>query len=391
MLRIVMKAIAWVLIVILAVSVGVSVMYAYKSSTAPSKVGTDEFYFGVTCGFNTTRENEQLIDRVKDYTNLFIIDSWDVAQNETMLNEICDYAANAGLKFIVYFDLISGTSPDHPATYPWHQGWLTSAKTRWGDKFLGIYLHDELGGKQADENNFFENASDYSDAANRFVANITSYGSNQFAKTNDIPIFMADYALYWWDYLGGYDTVFVELGWNVSTTQQIALCRGAANMQDKDWGAIITWKYNQPPYLGNGTEMYDDMLSAYDAGAKYVVVFNYAKDLVTNVTQGILQQEHFDAMKNFYTYAKVHPRNVYGQTKGTVALVLPANYGWSARRPGEGMWGLWQADATTSRVWENLNKLCDKYGLQLDVVFDDARFNVTSKYATVYSWNATIT
>ncbi len=192
---------------------------------------------------------------------------------------------------------------------------------------------------------------------------------------------MSDYALYWWDYLGGYDTVFVELGSNVSTPQQIALCRGAANMQGKDWGAIITWKYDQPPYLGNGTEMYGDMLSAYIAGAKYVLVFNDPRCPETN----------FDAMKNFNDYVKAHPRSVYEQKKGTVALVLPQNYGWGARRHDDGIWGLWQADETTSLVWENMNKLSDKYGLKLDIVFDDGRFNITGKYAMVYFWNVTMT
>jgi hypothetical protein len=384
-----MKTLAWILIIVLAVSVGASIIYAYKFSSASSVVSEDEFYFGVTCGFNTTRESEALLDKVKNYTNLFVIDSWDVAQNETMLNEICDYTANAGLKFIVYFDLISGTYGPI-VTYPWHKEWITNASTRWGDKFLGIYLHDELGGKQIDEQNFFRNASDYSDAANRFVANITSFGSNQFAKTNDIPIFTADYALYWWDYLGGYDTVFVELGWNHSTPQQIALCRGAADMQGKDWGAIVTWKYREPPYLGNGTEIYGDMLAAYTAGAKYVLVFDDGRYPESN-PYGSLTEQHFDAMENFYAYAEAHPRGTYGETKASVALVLPANYGWGARWQYEGLWGLWPADEKTPIIWENLNKLSDKYGLGLDIVFDDARFNVAAKYATVYFWNATVT
>jgi hypothetical protein len=385
-----MKTAALLLVVVLAVSISLSVIYAYEIFVASSSESSDEFYFGVTCGFNTTHESKQLIDKVKSYTNLFVIDSWDVAQNETMLNEICDYAANEGMRFIVYFDLISGTSPPLPATYPWHMEWLTNASTRWYDKFLGIYLHDELGGKQVDGKNFFDNASDYSDAANRFVANITSYGSTQFAEINDIRMFTADYALYWWDYLGGYDTVFAELGWNHSTPQQIALARGAANMQGRDWGAIIAWKYHEPPYLGNGTEIYSDMLSAYTAGAKYVLVFDDKRYPETN-PYGSLTEEHFDAMKTFSDYVKTHPRDKYGETKGSVALVLPADYGWGARRPDEGLWGIWSPDDKTPLIWQNMNKLSDKYGLSLDIVFDDARFSVTGKYSTVYFWNATIT
>ena len=236
-----METKACFLLVVLAVSVALPYMCTYH---AWKTIDKDEFYFGVTYGFNSTTEAKLLIDKVKPYTNLFVVDSWDLATNESLLNEVCDYAAAAGLNFIVYFDLISQT------TYPWHQDWFQMAQTRWGDKFLGIYLHDELGGKQIDDKEYFMNASNYGDAANQFVTNIFSYYSNQFAKNHSIPIFTSDYALYWWDYLGGYDTVFAELGWNHSTTQQIAMCWGAANMQGKNWGAMITWTYYEPPYLG---------------------------------------------------------------------------------------------------------------------------------------------
>jgi hypothetical protein len=323
---------------------------------------------------------------VKGYTDLFVIDSWDIARNETQLNEICNYTANAGLKFIVYFDLISGTADPSHQEYPWHRDWVTSAKTKWGDKFLGIYLHDELGGKQLDEQQYVQNASGYTDAANQFVANIKAYSSLRFAKNYSIPIFTSDYALYWWDYLGGYDTMFVELGWNHSTTQQIALCRGAANMQAKDWGAIILWKYDKPPYLGTGQELYSNMLAAYKGGAKYVLIFDYAE---TNPT-GILNEEHFEAMKNFYAYVKAYPRIVYGQTDGTVAFVMPANYGWGARWHDENIWGLWPADEKSPLIWENMNKLTDKYGLALDIVFDDPKLNNWARYSRVYFWNSTI-
>lgn len=161
-------------------------------------------------------------------------------------------------------------------------------------------------------------------------------------------------------------------------------------MQGKDWGAIVTWKYREPPYLGNGTEMYGVMLSAYTAGAKYVLVFNWPRYPDTN-PYGVLAPEHLDAMKNFYMYVKTHPRTTYGETKASVALVLPANYGWGGRFQYDNLWGLWPADEKTPIIWENINKLSDRYGLSLDIVFDDARFNLTGKYATVYSWNATIT
>jgi hypothetical protein len=55
----------------------------------------------------------------------------------------------------------------------------------------------------------------------------------QDAKDRSIPVFTSDCALFWFDYLAGYDAVFAELEWNHSRAQQIALCRGAVNVQNK--------------------------------------------------------------------------------------------------------------------------------------------------------------
>ena len=46
-------------------------------------------------------------------------------------------------------------------------------------------------------------------------------------------------------------------------------------MQNKDWGTIITWKYTQPPYLDTGENIYNQMVTSYNAGAKYITIFNY--------------------------------------------------------------------------------------------------------------------
>ncbi|MCW4045027.1 MAG: hypothetical protein NWE94_05865, partial [Candidatus Bathyarchaeota archaeon] len=233
-----------------------------------SEASAEAFFFGVACGSNTTREAKLLVDKVKDFTNLFVVNSWDIATNETALTEICQYAVDAKMSVIVYFDFIfynvssnigsfyNATTWEEYGVTPWHIPWLNKARETWGSQFLGVYLYDEPGGNQIDKgywggNNVsrsgrpvrtFENVSSYSDAAERFVTSINRSRSMQLltntsipdAVTSKMPLFTSDYALYWFDYLAGYDVVFVELGWNNSRVQQIALCRGAANVQDKD-------------------------------------------------------------------------------------------------------------------------------------------------------------
>jgi len=51
------------------------------------------------CG-NTTAEAKLLIDRVKTYTNLFVMDTAGnpLSRNQTSVEEICDYAVIQGLE-----------------------------------------------------------------------------------------------------------------------------------------------------------------------------------------------------------------------------------------------------------------------------------------------------
>jgi len=361
----------------------------YIHLTGNTGDASEEFFFGVSYGGNSTSYAKSLIDRVKDYTNFFLINNWDISLNETALDEISQYAIDAGMSIMVYFDFIPYN------TYPWLQNWLTTAKDRWGDKFLGVYLYDEPGGKQIDSGqwrsgdyvkNLFNNVSDYTDAANRFTTAIPSGPSWQFAKHNNIRLFTSDYALYWFDYVAGYDTVFVELGWEHNTTQHIALCRGAANMQGKDWGAIIVWKDRTKPGIGSGEEILRDMIAAYRAGAKYVVVFNFPYDQ----PYGILEEEHFDAMKTFWEMTRSPHQTSLERAEAEAAFVLPKDYGWGMRSPEDKIWGVWPADEKAPLIWDNMNKLIKKYGLKLDIIYDDPQCNYSVKYPMVYCWNNTI-
>src|SRR3990170_3192357 len=282
------KLVGLTFLTILVISVSMTSIYVYyRVRNEDSK---EKFFFGVTYGQNTVEEAKLLIDKVKNYTNLFIVNSYPITTTNTnpqVLNEICDYAAKANLYFIVYFfSFLSGN---------WQQEWLDTAKQTWGEKFLGIYLMDEPGGRQIELAETVENASSYSDAADKFVQRIAATFSIQFLNGKGVPVFTSDFALYYYDYLAGYNTVFAELGWNNSRIREIALCRGAANMLKKDWGTIVTWTFMQPPYITNSAEIYQDMVTAYNAGAKYVIVFDYPQYPADN-QYGILTDEHFSAM-----------------------------------------------------------------------------------------------
>ncbi len=392
-----MKLALLVFLIALLVSAALlPIVYVYNQTESEST--SDNFFFGVMFGSNSTVEAKLLIDKVKDYANLFVLGSWDININETSLNEVCNYAVDAGMNIIVYFDFLP------VATFPWLPTWLETTQERWGEQFLGIYLHDEPGGNQIDSNQWqpgesariaMANATDYSDAANKFVTSIP----NSFSWLNlkninpDLPIVTSDYALYWFDYLAGYDTIFVELGWNASTTQQIALCRGAADVQEKDWGAIITWTYSEPPYIASNLEIYHEMVTAYSAGADYVIVFDFPKYPEDNV-YGILDEHHFEAMELFWEYTQTFPRETYGQVEGEVALVLPKDYGWGTRRTQnfveDRIWGFWPEDEKILTIGQNMKKLLSMYGLKLDIIYDDPQFNYAEKYSKIYLWNSTI-
>ena len=412
-----------ILVTFLVVAIVTSIFASEDTAKAASG---DKVYVGVTFGGTTVDEAKQLIDKVYSYTNLFIVDSWTISGNfndSTPLTEICDYAVQHNLSVIVYFSFIyynytrtvgnlyNSSVWDLYGVLPWHVDWLNQAKARWGNMFLGAYLYDESGGKQIDTGYWggstmttftgtkittFVNTTDYADAANRFIRSLNG-GSMQHiinttipnSVTSPVPVFTADYALYWFDYKAGYNTVFVELGSNNpanSKIQQIALCRGAATAQNKDWGAIVTLGTDVPnPTPENGSTVLSDMTMAYEAGAKYILVFNYELN-----SQGILTDEQFNAMKQFWDNIHSSSTDSWDKFPGQVALVLPTNYGWGMRRINDRMWGLWDAPDNATQIWNNIGNLTERYGLNLDIVYDDPSVNISGLYSQTYLWNSTL-
>ncbi|MFA5365081.1 MAG: hypothetical protein WC325_07885 [Candidatus Bathyarchaeia archaeon] len=493
-----------------------------------SNIAGSLFYFGVSFGGSTVEEAKILIDRVKNFTNLFVLQSGSIVGtgNTTAMYEIGDYAVFNNLTFAVSGDIDknytnSGIESEIAYSYrEWIESWIDAAEQRWGDKFLGLYYADELGGKMLDQNivvydtenntgitvdgknniyvyynngtnvkysvdgnvylnvvytpevrlgtlnlyfsfndtftqienvpepteeqiystypegttahwggyvyvvavNYYVNGTvtvkDSSDDilytsenGTEAISQYPSYSSmldsipikniediaQYYVNSNkyyfewlndlDVTFFTSDYALYWWDYLSGYDFVLAQLGWNNTVAQEIALVRGAATMQNKSWGTIITWTYNYAPYLASGDELYEQLQQSYECGAEYVVVFNYAEDM--NGTYGILQDEHLEAMERFWTDVVQNSSVVNGGVKAEAVLVLPEKYGWGMRTSTDNIWGLWDADEKSEQIWKIKTELLEEYGFALDIVYDDPEFPVENRYANMFYWNHT--
>ncbi len=105
-------------IALVFVLAGSTALYVFNyPPTLENKAEQKPFYVGVTyCGNvstserNAVAEAKLLIDRVKNYTNLFVLQSGSLQWNREA-REICDYAVDSGLNVIVYLSVFnSGNS-----------------------------------------------------------------------------------------------------------------------------------------------------------------------------------------------------------------------------------------------------------------------------------------
>jgi hypothetical protein len=174
----------------------------------------------------------------------------------------------------------------------------------------------------------------------------------------------------------------------MSLNLEIAKIRGAATLQNKDWGTIITWKYSQPPYLDSADNIYSQMVTAYDAGAKFITIFDYPYNASDN-PYGVMTDQHFEALQQFWNIivTKTAPTSAHAQA----TLVLPKDYGFGLRREDDKIWGFWGPDSLSQPIWNSTQKLLARYGLGLDIVYDDPAYPLMGNYSRVYLWNQTIT
>lgn len=366
----------WQLTVIMVTLLTIQIFANSAVISVASAQTTPNVYVGVDLSYGDVAEAKSMIDQVSSYTNLVVVGTSRITWYPDKLDETFQYAYDKGLSFM---------SLPPGFMFGWEaRDWYANANSTWGDKLLGFYYLDEPGGKQLDRvSNFTDSStSSYTDAASQFVTGLSQHIGSTEASRYSYKEYTSDYALYWFDYKAGYDTVFAEFGWNYSRQINVALCRGAATTQNKDWGVIITWTYTQPPYIESGEELYNDMVFAYDNGAKYIVIF----DGNDGWTAGILQQEHLDAMQRFWNYIQTHqPKN--NPASGRTTYVLPNAYGYGFRGPQDHIWGLWEADALSYNISTSVNNLLTQYGEKLDIIYDDGLPSGNNGYDKLIYWN----
>ena len=410
-----------------------------------------EAYVGLAYCGNSVEEGKQLIDKVKGYTNLFVLQSGLLQRNLGSVEELGDYAVSSGMYFLPYFgNFIESTFTP----------WLETVKQKWGNHFLGVYYADEPGGKMLDADVKFTDAAtgntitktrygdivvkkpndvvihyeldgdihlseptgnseattaystfypngtktgefidhpsfttyeelmevkpfkDKNDTAERFITR--DQNKIEYLKSNSVTAVSSDYALYWWDYLSGYDVMLAHLGWNITLDHQISLIRGAAKLQNKDWGIIITWKYNKPPYLDTGPEILNQMQTAYECGAKHIILFNYYLD--DGNPYGTMQNEHFEALENFWNNIYKSPSVTHGSTQADTVLVLPQNHGCGLRWRTDKIWGIYKADEQAQQIWDLTQTTLQAHDLKTDIVYEDPDYPIADEYQNIYHW-----
>ena len=378
-----------VVLLVLLLIVPVFLYYGFLADT-PVKGDPSGLFVGVDVAFDNVTEIKRLVDEISPYTNTIVIGSTGITHDMEKLDDVCQYVYDRGFYFMIYAHPIFD-----PEKLVIQREWVLDAKPRWGQYFLGLYAYDEPGGRQLDnasyrvlnDENWF--ADNWTEAANKYVDTLFLYLHHTIEDqlgALDLPLFTSDYALYWFDYKAEYDVVFAEFVSNYSRHLNVALDRGAANVQNRDWGVMITWTYDQPPYLESGSELYDDLVLAYENGAKYILVFDTNK----NYTHGVLQEEHLDALRRFWQYATDNPRPS-DPPSDRVAYVLPKDYAYGFRGPDDTIWGLWEADAFSLEISTEVGGLIDRYQNRLDIIYDDGlETNSSYGYSQLIFWNGTV-
>ena len=371
----------WQLTALMVTMLAIQVFASSNLIKTASAQTNPNVYVGVDIAYGGVAEAKSVIDQVSPYTNLVVFGSTQVSWYLDRVNQTFQYAYDKGLSIISLPPSVGSWSSDYGSGADWY----TYAQNTWGTRVLGFYYLDEPGGRTLDGNfswawnQYTGYPSTYDDAASKFTKGVSDFIGSQKPQDYSPKAFTSDYGLYWYDYKAGYDTVFAEFGWNYSRQINVALCRGAATAENKDWGAIITWTYTNPPYIESGDQLYNDMVLAYDNGAKYIIVFDSDEN-----GHNILTQDHYAAMQRFWNYAQSNQPKTVAKSDRT-AYVLPDAWGFGFRWPTDHIWGIWPADALTTNITVSVGALLDEYNESLDIVYGDGSAN--SGYNQTLYWS----
>ena len=357
-------------------------------------VNPPDIFVGMDIGYGDEQTAIKLIDKVADYVNLIILGSLEVTMDTEALTRVCDHMYQKDLHFIVYvaFAEYGYTPPRGP-----DQQFFVQAADRWGNKFLGAYVFDEIGGKLVDGAHSINitAADSYNDAATLYTHHLNFFLGNvtQYYQPAEFQVFTSDYALYWYDYLAGYDVVFGEFVGNSSRQIAAGLVRGAAKTLNKDWGIIITWS-NLQSFVEYPDQLYNDMVLAYQNGAKYIIVFNSPGFNSTSAhppltEYGTLTTEHLEKMQKFWNYVQIQPHAE--NYPANTAYVLPSDYGYGFRGSDDKIWDNWEADMVSPQIMNDLNLLLQTHVLYLDIVYETKIGNIPINlpYDRLLFWNGT--
>ena len=130
---------AIILVVTVVIALFVSISLSRNDSSTSSE--NPKAYVGVAYCGDTVAQGKLMIDKVKDYTNLFVLQSGLLQRDLNSVDELGNYAISAGMYFLPYFGNYIQSS---------FSLWLETAKQKWGTHLLGVYYSDEPGGKMLD-------------------------------------------------------------------------------------------------------------------------------------------------------------------------------------------------------------------------------------------------
>ncbi len=126
------------------------------------------------------------------------------------------------------------------------------------------------------------------------------------------------------------------------------------------------------------------------SGAKYMIVLNYAQEKIT--PDGILSEEHLEAMKKFWDYIQTNPEipGIYCPTCTRTAYFLPKDFGWGFRGYEDKVWGLW-IDKLSIQMGTDVDYLLHTHHLSLNIIYDDSKYyNNLQIYSKLYFSNGTV-